>query len=261
MLTHRDQVGLERHRWLQIKLAAVGVLHRRDAIQDNAWANPVVMRIWPQQGTAGGGNRTLARFTTCKLFKALHLFERGIGTRLIGTAEVAHDIHRLHHIAAGAETLIKRLGMLRADPQTMHAGIQLHPHRHRTRQRGLLQRFKLFDTVYGGFDVIGHQHRQILGREEALEHQDGFDDAAGAQLQRLANAGHAVTVGILQGVSCFQQAMSISVCFHNGNQATLRRLTAHLLQIMSQSAAVDYSGCRFHFSSLADYSSSYCGPA
>lgn len=143
----------------------------------------------------------------------------------------------------------------------MHAGVELHPHRHRARQLGQLQRFELLDAVHRGFDVVRHQHRRIFGAEEAFQQQDRFDDAAGAQHQRFADARHAVAVGVLQGVCCFQQAMSISVCFHNGNQAALRRLAAHLLQIMSQSAAVDYSGCRFHFSSLADYSSSYCGPA
>ena len=143
----------------------------------------------------------------------------------------------------------------------MHAGIELHPHRHRARQLGLFQRLELFDAVHRGFDVVRHQHRQVFGAEEAFQQQDRLDDAAGAQHQRLADARYAVAVGVLQGVCCFQQAMSISVCFHNGNQAALRRLAAHLLQIMSQSAAVDYSGCRFHFSSLADYSSSYCGPA
>ncbi|MNE78265.1 hypothetical protein D3C80_1746520 [compost metagenome] len=128
-------------------------------------------------------------------------------------------------------------------------------------QFNLLQRLELFDAVNGGFDIIRHQRGQIFSTEETLQQQDRFDDATGTQHQRFADTRYAVTVGILQGVSRFQQAMSIGVGFHHGNQAALRRQATDLLQVMSQGAAIDDSSCRFHFNSLADYSSSYCGPA
>jgi hypothetical protein len=62
MLAHGNQAGRQGHHRLAAKIFPGGaIVQRRHAIQDNARAHPVKMRLRPQQNAAGCGDRAQPR--------------------------------------------------------------------------------------------------------------------------------------------------------------------------------------------------------
>ena len=117
MLAHRNQAGRQGHHRLAAKIFPGGaIVQRRHAIQDNPGAYPVVMRLRPQQNAARGGDRAQPRFAFGKGGEDIQLAFGGAAGRLIGAGEMAHHVHRLADVFTLAQTLIKRLGFLRAHP-------------------------------------------------------------------------------------------------------------------------------------------------
>ncbi|CQR23170.1 Uncharacterised protein [Yersinia enterocolitica] len=102
MFTYRNQTGFQGHRGLQAKMAGMGLIQRRSTVENNPRANPITMRFWPQQNTAGGGNRLFTGLIGDKSIKTAELLASGIDFWLIRATKVAHDIDRLDHIATGA---------------------------------------------------------------------------------------------------------------------------------------------------------------
>jgi hypothetical protein len=73
---------------------------------------------------------------------------------------VADDIHRLAHVFAPAQTLIKRFRIFRANAQTVHARVELHPHGNRLAQLGGFQRGQLFFVMYRRVQMLVSNGRQ-----------------------------------------------------------------------------------------------------
>ncbi|MNP24398.1 hypothetical protein D3C76_1171560 [compost metagenome] len=170
MLTNGDQVGNQGHHRLEAKIRAPGfALQRRDAVENNAWARPVEVRLRPQQNAAGGRNGAHPRFAFAKGIKNIELLFRCATLWLIRAGKVTDDIHRLTHIFALAQALIKGFGLLLAHAQTVHASVEFHPHGNRLTQIGGFQRCELFFVMHGGVQMLVGNRRQIGGFEKAFE--------------------------------------------------------------------------------------------
>jgi hypothetical protein len=70
------------------------------------------------------------------------------------------------------------------------------------------------------------------------------------QAKGLFETGDAESVGIGERSRGLKKTVSVSVRFHNRNQAAGGSQFAQTLKVVSQSAAVDYNSCRLHLNSL-----------
>ncbi|SVM42725.1 Uncharacterised protein [Klebsiella pneumoniae] len=103
-----------------------------------------------------------AGLTLDECVEAFQLTVCGFFLRFVRTAEVTHDVDWLHYVAAVAQPLIEFLSQVWTDAQSMHAGIQLHPHRNGVGQNGLFKCEKLFNIMHDGFKVILGQQRKLV---------------------------------------------------------------------------------------------------
>jgi len=128
----------------------------------------------------------------------------------------------------------------------VHAGIELHPDGDGFGELCPLQRFQLLGTVHGGVQLLGRERGEIVSGKKTLQQQDRLSNAALTQLQGLFKTGNAKGVGIRERSRGLKETVSVSVRFHHCNQFAGGSQFAQALQIVSQSAAVDYYGCRLH---------------
>ena len=96
---YADYLAAQSHHWLQAGVGDVPPLsRRRRAIQNNARAHPVKMRLWPQQNATRCGNGTLTRFAFAKGIKDSELLLGCATFWFIRARKMADDIDRLAHI-------------------------------------------------------------------------------------------------------------------------------------------------------------------
>ena len=251
MFAHGNQAGGERHHRLHAKIRPPRLLlQRRYAVEDNAGTRPVEMRLRPQQNATRCRDRAQTRFAFGKGGENIQLPLGCATIRLIGASKVADNVHRLADVFTGAQALIEDFRLFRAHAQAVHTGIELHPDRHRLAQRDGFQRFKLFDVMNGGMQVLLGNRRQIGRVEEAFQQQDRLSNAALTQAQGLFKTGNAKSIGVGERSRGLEEAVSVSVRFHHRNQLAGRRQFTQTLQVVSQSAAVNDYSCRLHLCSL-----------
>ncbi|MNE42930.1 hypothetical protein D3C80_1370810 [compost metagenome] len=250
MIPHRDELGLEGHHRLEVVIRRHSVREGGDAVEDDAGAHPVAVGVRPGQDARRVRHGTLALERRGQAAEEIDLLTGGGLLELIGAAEVGHDVERLHHVLALAEPLDKGGHLLGPHPEPVHAGVELEPGHHGGRQLGLLQGLELLPGVYRGLQVVGRQHRQIGAREEALQQHYGFDHGAGAQHQRLLDAGHRIGIRIHQGAGHRQQAMAIGVGLDHGDDLAGRRVALDHGEVVAQGRGIDLGNSRFHLFSL-----------
>ena len=163
---------------------------------------------------------------------------------------MADDIHRLTHVLALAQPLIKRFGILRAHAQAVHARVELHPHGDRLAQFGRFQRGQLFFVMHRRLQVLIGNGRQVRGFKKAFEEQNRLRNSTCAQAESFFETGDAKSVGIGERSRGLKKTVSVSVRFHDCNELTGGRQFSQTLQVVSQSAAVNHNSCRLHLCSL-----------
>lgn len=94
--------------------------------------------------------------------------------------------------------------------------------------------------------VVGRKHRQIIGREEALQQHDGFDHGAGAQHQRLFDTGHRIGIRIHQGAGDRQQSVAIGVGLDHSDDLASRGVALDHSEVVAQGRSIDLGSSRFH---------------
>ena len=208
------------------------------------------MRLRPQQKAAGRRNGAHPRFAFAEGGEDIKLLFRCAAFRLIGAGKVADDIHRLTHVLALAQPLIKRFGILRAHAQAVHARVELHPHGDRLAQFGRFQRGQLFFVMHRRVQVLIGNGRQVRGFKKAFEEQNRLRNSTCAQAESFFETGDAKSVGIGERSRGLKKTVSVSVRFHDCNELTGGRQFSQTLQVVSQSAAVNNNSCRLHLNSL-----------
>ncbi|MNE46559.1 hypothetical protein D3C80_1409020 [compost metagenome] len=194
----------------------LGHFERRGAVQHQAWAYPIAGRLRPAQHAGRVTQAALGSQALAGGFEHGDLLGGGVGIQFVSAGKVAHQ-HDARNLAAGQQALVGVMVVLGVQADAVHAAVQLQPNGERLVQLGFLDGFQLPQRVHHAPQVVLGDQRQLAGFEEAFQQQHRGLDTGGAQLQRLFDASHGKTIGLLlkrQGAT--HGAMTVGIGLDHG---------------------------------------------
>jgi hypothetical protein len=140
-----------------------------------------------------------------------------------GIGKVRHQRDR-----ADLRVLLERVPrdahIVHREAQPVHSAVHLEIGVDRALERRLPQDLDLLEVVDHRRKLVARDERQVFGSEEPFQHQDRLGDACVAQLQRLGEVQHRITVGGCERLRCAQQAMPIRVRLDHRPDLRIRRM-------------------------------------
>jgi hypothetical protein len=219
-LLHGDDPGGERHRGTHAERVGHAVGERARAIERDALAHDVAVRIRMREDRGGIGEASRQRDPASGFVEEAHFLFNALG--LVRVGEVRHQRNRARD--AGTFQPIEPAPRRRErESEAVHARVDLEPGVDRMRGLFRLEHADLLLAVDDGRETGRLREAQVRRVEAAFEEQDRALVAAAAKRHGVFDLERREPVGLRQRARDAIEAVTVGVALDHGEDLRMRR--------------------------------------